>query len=333
MRGAGLAGLGAMEPLSERNALRIARPLLHVSKATLLRYLQDRGAAWREDASNHDVMYLRNRVRHELIPLMEERFNPKIKETLARTAALLREDHVVLHEQAMTDWAHCHFPEHAGALDARLVRALPAARRRRVLLLWLIGAGVDEAHVHADVIERIGTLCRRSRGSAEVPVQETMRAVRQYDRLFLSRGDRTAPPGHQTRYRLKVPGETRLPEAGLRVRTRWGVGFERGVDERCGRLPAEGYLSGSAVGRAAFYVRFWREGDRFAPMGMQGEKKVQDIFVNEKVPREQRMRIPLVECRRQIVWMPGYRVARGWAVPGKTDRSLHIIIEPLAEAE
>ena len=330
MRGAGLAGLGAMKAITEQEDLCVARPLLHVSKASLIRWLRNRNASWRDDASNKDAAYVRNRVRHELIPLMRERFNPKIVETLARTAEQIREDYGMLHAMALADWADSRVPGREEELDARRVRALPLARRRRVVLLWLIGAGVDEAHLHAETIERVCRMCLSSKGSAEAPVQEPLRVVRHYDRLAVSRTPARPENGHPLRFKLVVQGVTRLPEVGLRVRTAWTTGYKRPVGERCGQLPAEGYLSKAALGRASLYLRFRAEGDRFAPLGMKGEKKIQDIFVDGKVPRAQRDRVPLLECRKRIVWVPGYRVAGDWAVGNDAERSLHVTMERLA---
>lgn len=333
MRGAGMAGLGAMEPATERDGLRMVRPLLDVRKDSLIRYLRDRNAAWREDVSNDDVVYLRNRVRHELLPMMRDRFNPRLVETLAQTARLIREDHEVLHALAQTDWADCRVPGKSGALDVARLRALPPARRRRVVLQWLIAAGVDETHVHYETVERVCALCRSSKGTAEASVQEPLRVVREYDQLSLSRATRRPRREPPVRHKLTVPGVTRIPGAGLKVTTRWTNGFKRPAGEKCGRLPAEVYLSGAAVGKAGVYLRYWSEGDRFAPAGMKGGKKVQDIFVDEKVPREQRGRVPLLECRKHIVWIAGYRVARAWSVPSESARSLFVRVERVGASQ
>ncbi len=331
LRGAGTAGLGGMEPVTERNGLRVARPLLRVPKTTLIRWLEKRDIAWREDVTNRDAVYLRNRVRHELIPLLRDRFNPNLPETLARTAELLRDDDAVLCALAETDRTACARSEHREELDARRLAALPPARRRRVVLQWLIEAGVDETHLRADTVERVCALCRTCRGSAEASVQETVRVMRRYDRLMVLHGRARSSTGLPGRIKLAVPGVTSIPEMGLRVTTAWTAGYIKSVGERCGQLPVDGYVSAAALVRAALYLRFWRAGDRFSPLGMTGEKKVQDIFVDEKVPREHRARIPLLECRKRLVWIPGYRVAKDWAVRGAADRALQVRIEAIPE--
>lgn len=328
LRGSGMAGLGAMAPVARVGGLLLWRPLLDVSKGALIGYLRKRGVTWREDASNDDATYLRNRVRHELMPLLRDRFNPNIATTLARTADLLHEDDAVLNELAREDVQGCT-AEDGRTLEVKRLQQLSRARLRRVLLNWLLDAGVEAAPPDFDVIERLCALCRSVKGTAEVPVQGAVRAVRTYGRLALSGRLKAGWSGGPSRHKVKVPGRTIIREQGVRVFTRWTHGYERPEREHCGRLPAETWLSAKAMGRAALYIRSRKDGDRFAPLGMRGAKKVQDIFVDEKVPREERDAVPLVVCRNQIVWIPGFRVARDWAVAKDSSPSLHIRIEPL----
>ena len=327
LRGAGTAGLGAMDPWVERLGVPLVRPLLDLSKADLIAYLQGRGVAWHEDTTNTDAAYLRNRVRHELMPLLRERFNPNITDTLARTAELVREDQAVLRQIADDDLRNCS--DEKGDLDVSRLQALPVARRRRVILLWLIGHEVQAVDLDYDVIRRVEQLCATVRGTMETPVGGDRRVVRAYDRLTLDHGGRARKGGRAERYKLNVPGQTTVSSLGVRVVAAWGTGRSQPGDEQCGHLPAEAWISASAVGRAGLYLRSRVEGDRFAPLGLKGEKKIQDIFVDEKVPREQRDRVPLLECRGKLVWVPGYRVARGWGVGKASERSLHIRMERL----
>jgi tRNA(Ile)-lysidine synthase len=117
-----------------------------------------------------------------------------------------------------------------------------------------------------------------------------------------------------------------LRELGLWVTVRREPGIKRPRDRRVGSFPAECSLSARAVGRRHLLVRCWRPGDRIKPLGMQGSRKLQDIFVDAKLPADDRARIPLFECGGEIVWVPGYRVARGWEVPDERAAALQIRI-------
>lgn len=332
LRGAGLAGLGAMAPVAERDGMRIVRPLLAVSKLELISHLRKRGVAWREDASNEDTTLLRNRVRHELMPLIRDRFNPKADDVLARTAELLREDHAALNALAVDDVREARVGG-GQALAVSRLRALDAARRRRAVLRWLIDAGVEESRLTADLVERVCALSASEQGTSETPVHGALRVVRTYGRLTLSGVSGAAGRSGSGRYKLNVPGRTVIRELGIRVDTEWTQGYAQTDPGRCGRMPADAWLAAERVGRAGLYVRTRAAGDRFAPSGRGGSRKLQDVFVDLKLARERRDLFPLLECRREIVWVPGYRVARGWTVPSASARSLHIRMASLLKPE
>ena len=126
---------------------------------------------------------------------------------------------------------------------------------------------------------------------------------------------------------VKIPGETVLPESGLRIVTSLSPGLVKEKSVRPAILPAKASIRHSVVGRRKVYVRSWRKGDRMKPLGLNGSKKLQDIFVDEKVPVEQRGGAPLFECGGEIIWLPGYRVAQGWEVKDPSATALHISVE------
>ena len=92
-------------------------------------------------------------------------------------------------------------------------------------------------------------------------------------------------------------------------------------------MPAEASFSAEKVGDSAIEVRAWRPGDRIEPLGMEGSRKLQDIFTDQKIPAAERGNLPVVTCRGEIIWLPGYRVARGWTVPGEKGRAVHVKVE------
>jgi tRNA(Ile)-lysidine synthase len=148
LRGAGASGLAGMRPRSGD----LLRPLLGVSRAKVLEHLGERGLAWREDPSNADLQHLRNRVRHELLPYLEQRFNPRVREALARTAALLADEAGHMATQAEALLARIAAGDGATlSLDRLALGAAPAAVARAALRLALQQAGgldaVDQGHV------------------------------------------------------------------------------------------------------------------------------------------------------------------------------------------
>ena len=302
-RGAGPEGLSGIAPFTDRpDRPALIRPLLSVSRNEVEAFLRKRGQTWREDVSNQDRSHLRNRVRYGLLPMLESELNPAIRETLARTAEIMREENAWMDAEARR---LC--PE--AELDVDRLTDLPAALRRRVLRIWLGAHGVPTDCIDFSAVNRIERVVAQARGTRSIELPGGSIIRRRYRMLNVERRTKPAP----FRLALKVPGETLLPDLGLRVRAEIVPGIVR-VKSRCGDLPAGCSLSRKAIGRRKLYVRSWRPGDRMNPLGMTGSRKLQDIFTDAKVPADRRPTLPVFECGGEIVWIPGYRIARGWAV-------------------
>ena len=318
IRGAGPGGLAGIRPCAGR----IVRPLLGVTRRELREHLAARGLAYREDDSNRDLRVIRNRVRHRLLPLLEREFSPSVVAALAREAAIARAD---------ADWIDgvanqrassvVTYQEGALAVDVAAIRAQPLAVARRIARAALERVS-GRGRVGFDHVERLLDLATGpasepdgAPGGADFPGS---RAERRGAHLVL----RSAASGRPSRpaagdgfeYRLDVPGEVAVPEAGLAI-----------AAEPAATTPAPLRARGSLVAVAAaglsppLTVRSWRAGDAFRPLGLGGRKKLQDFFVDRKVARGRRGTIPLVADRRRgIVWVVGHAPAEDFRVTGGT---------------
>jgi len=326
-RGAGGRGLGAMRYAVLLDGLRIVRPLLDVCRKEVLRFLHTHGLTWREDASNRDPAFLRNRVRHELLPLLARRLNPDIATALRRAAELARADELWLEECTHALLRKAARPAAKPRLDVDTLASAPLAARRRVIRLWLAQNGVPLDQIDFVACARAEQLVHGDGTSRIAPLPGGWRVRREYDELLLSHRapEETAPPPF--RLRVAVPGDTVCSEQGLRVTTEIAPGIVRGGTARPGKMPARASLSLATLGRRALFIRAWRAGDRIAPLGLRGSKKLQDVFVDAKLPRTQRLRVPLFEAARQIVWVPGYRIAQGWEVRDADKPALQVRIQ------
>jgi len=303
LRGAGPQGLGGMAYRSERDGLTVIRPMLDVTHAEAVQFLKRHRLRWREDASNRDTDFLRNRVRHELLPLLEKKFNPQIRKALIRMSSILREEN---------EWMDAVIKskiKFGESLNAGVLRKHPLAVRRRLIVQWLLLNEVDAEAVDFDVVERVLRLAGKSTGTSTVPISRKYGVVRRYEVLSVERVER---PAKAFSVRLKVPGTTALAVA------EYTKGFKR--------TASEAFLSRAAVGKSPLVLRSWRAGDRIRPLGMEGTKKVQDVFGDLKVPRDKRARVPVLVCRGDVVWVPGYRIARGWQVVGPGSPSIRIVL-------
>lgn len=323
LRGAGTQGLAGLAPAGRgTGGLRMIRPLAEVTREEIESFLRAHGIAWREDRSNRDPLILRNRVRHDLLPYLEEHYQPGLRAVLRRTAAVLREENAWLEQQAARVWARCRAGD--ADLDVRRLAAAPLALRRRVWLLWLRAKGMPPGDGDFRGIARLEALLESSRGSARITLAHGWTVERRYGRLCAR--------GPAQRVAVAGPVEWPVPGVvvwgGLRCSAGWSRGYVRPRDSRVGRWPEEASLDRARLAGAPLVVRAAQRGDWIRPWGLAGRVKLQDVFVNAKVPRQERARVPVVTCREEIVWVPGYRVAQDWAVPGPSAPSVRLRMEP-----
>ena len=318
-RGTGMRGLGGIAPVSCFEGVCVVRPLLGITRERIESYLGQHHQAWREDHTNRDTRFLRNRVRHEILPLLKRRLNPRVRESLVRTAEIIRTENEVIELLVHRWWAR-----HGKGqwLACRPFQRLPLALRRRVLHRWLLEAGVPAEVVDFELIERLVALADGRAGSVGLDLPDHRCVVREYDTLRITR-DATQHTGHYSKP-VKIPGVTRVPRAGLRVEVLIQPGLLKPRPAGPGCLPAVASLG--RVVRRGLVIRSWRAGDRIHPLGFKGSKKIQDILTDAKVPRAERAGIPVVTYGDEIVWLPGYRVAQGWEITDACAPALYISI-------
>lgn len=327
VRGAGPAGLAGIPYAVTRRGLRVVRPLLDAGRPEVLAYLRARRLAWREDETNLDRSIPRNRVRHDLLPLLEREFNPRVREALGRASRLIGDDNAFLDRVAEGLRRAFGKGYGADALDLEQARACVPALRRRVLRLWLRGAGVPEEALSFETIERVSAYVEQAARRGALVLEAGWRVVADRHVVRIAAPVRLAPP--VVPVRLKVPGVTRLPALGVRITARLAPGVVRERGGRPGEWPARASLDASVWKRRALYVRPVRAGDRLQPYGMAGTRKVHDILIDAKVPRDARPRIPVIECGGELVWLPGYRIARTWAVGKPGSMALQLTVRAL----
>jgi len=375
MRGCGLQGLAGIAPRSQIGKITVIRPLLGTERRTIERCLRARKIAWREDASNADPGFLRNRVRHELLPLLGKKYNRRIKETLNRMSAVLREENDFIEsiaEKAYTDAASDPLRDNAvaGVGDPGPASAKPAAAcppvperpwptravgsgrrpgssarvaqpsgpnlnwknlakyhiavRRRVLRHWLLANNVKSATVDFQLINRVDNLIMWPGQSGVISLAGGLMVKKSCLCLIIECQLKKIIGNY--RIKINIPGRTILPGAGIKVAADIGPGIWREMIKP-GQFPARASLSLKAWRRRSIWARTWRSGDRMRPYRLDGSKKVQDIFSDAKFPAAMRRRWPIFECGREIVWIPGYRIAEGWQVSDSADNVLHLTVE------
>lgn len=320
LRGTGPRGLAGIPPIRHR----ILRPLLSVSRAEVEAYAAARRLAFRTDRSNASDVYLRNRVRHHLLPLLARGYNPRIVESLAALASLMREDESALTEEAASLFV-AGAREAGGAvyLATEALRGVPPAIARRVFQAAFQRVRPEGARGrHALTRRHLEALSRLLSRDAAVGLPGGSEARREGTEIRIGPAAATRPgtprpappPGAEPSGEIPVrPGVwTPWPPLQCRLRVRpleGGAPLTRGA-------PWREVLSPRLL-EAPLRLRGWRPGDRFRPLGMRGEKKLQDFFVDAKVPREERGRIPLLLAGGRIAWVVGQRIAEEFRFRGR----------------
>jgi tRNA(Ile)-lysidine synthase len=283
----GRRALLGMEPRRGR----LVRPLLGVSRADTVSWCQARGLEWREDASNDDPRFARARVRNEVLPVLLS-INPAAEANIARTAEELRDEAAVL--------------DHAAA-------AAEGSPGAAIALFELRKAGVGIARlVLRRAAERAGVTL--TRGDADTILAVDEHGTRAFD---VGDGGRALVEYGTVRFtRLGTPVSAEPVLLGVPGSVDWG---DWTVSARVGG-PGEEFVSGAALGEVVT-VRGWRDGDRMRPLGVGGSKTLADLFVDNKVPREMRRTLPVVETAEgEIAWVAGVVVAEGFrAAPDEQD--------------
>lgn len=336
LRGAGPRGLGGIHPKVPLPAAapearsvvdvpaqalqarrQVIRPLLDIGREELREYLAALGQSYCEDESNAHLDIPRNRVRHELLPLLRERYSPAIADVLAREAAIARADEDRLQREAIDLARSIVLTDRATEggeieLDVAALAVLHPALATRVARLALQALTPDR-FVGFDHVEGLLELARSGgsrHASLSLPGQH---AERRGARIVVSRVP-FKPFSNSFRVPLSIPGEVVLADQGWAISATPAVGSDPIVKSAVGSDPR--MLTACAQGVSRLTVRSRQPGDWFRPLGMGGRrKKLQDVLVDRKVARDRRDSIPVVvDETDRIVWVVGEAVAEDFRV-------------------
>ena len=309
VRGSGGRGLGAMRPRQGE----IVRPLLCLTRIEIETYCHERQLNPRIDNSNTDVEFRRNRVRHELTPLLRQRFNPGLTDTLCRTAEILAEEQDFLRgyvEKRLPEMAVR--TENGFRLKAAAFSHLHVAVQRVLVLNLLEKLRGETRGITFSHVEQIRELFVQDRGSQWLDLPGEWQARKCYQDLFLEHTRIPSAPntdrclaGIGQKLSLTCPGETVLPEFGVTL----------SCTRHSGVLPP---LEDLGVTKAIFdcadlqmplFVRKRQPGDTFQSLGAAGARKLKKVLIDLKIPVEMRDRVPLVCDDAGILWVDGFRRA------------------------
>lgn len=277
-RGTGLSGLEGIH--SKRDIF--IRPISEIYKSDILNYLDNNNISYCIDHTNFENEFTRNSIRLDLIPFIEKRYNPKFKNKIFSLIEEIREANHFIEEQIgeYSKKEHIFIDE---------IKKFPQSLRGKILSEYLYKFGIE---VNRKKIELIESILDKG-GSQKIDLNENFILKKEYNILSVERKKikRKVLEARE----LTIPGHIEFGEY---------------------TITAE-YLTRYEKNRNCFYtnlnegdtllIRSRQEGDKIIPTGMKGAKKIKDIFINEKIGKEERDSIPLVTYKGDIVWIAGVR--------------------------
>jgi tRNA(Ile)-lysidine synthase len=302
LRGAGTEGLAGMKwhsPSPVDSKIELVRPLLNVTKGELAAFAREHKIPFRHDATNFTLDAPRNRIRNELLPLLCKKYQPNLAKVILRTMEIIGGE-----------------SEYVGGSAGQWIRGgrdfnkLPPAIQRRALHLQLAGLGV-------------------------VADFELVESLRKTANCFVSVGlNISAARDESGKVSLRREGDLKFNEAKQAVklgragevlfggrRFQWKI-ESRKVSTLPPRMSGREFFDADKVGEEII-LRHWQPGDRFQPAGMRSAVKLQDLFINAKVPRDRRMELIVAESiEGRIFWVEGLRIGEDFKVTPKTTRRL-----------
>jgi tRNA(Ile)-lysidine synthase len=293
--GAGLEGLRGIVPKNDP----LIRPLLFLRRKEIEAYCRENFLEPRRDPSNQKDIYLRNKIRHQIIPWLEEKSNPNLVETLNRTASILQADEDFLQKETIKlAKEFIQLKEKKVSLFLKRWDLLHIGMQRRLIrcAYGKLGKTQGLAFFHVEEVRSFmknGQVGKVLQLPGKINVEKSYEEILFYDRNSVSLN----PEGITERF-LKVPGETFIPETGQKIIAEIIEGVPGQSEKGKVYLPWEESLS-------KFYVRSRKAGDRFSPFGLQGTKKLKDFFREKKIPHQKRNCLVLVVEGEEIVWIPG----------------------------
>jgi tRNA(Ile)-lysidine synthase len=317
LRGTGLRGLAGIPEARGH----VVRPILSCTRSEIEGFLDGQNLIYRTDSSNNETKYLRNKIRHEVIPFLKT-FNPDISGNLLGLAEIAREEEQWMSEKTRELYSQLVTPENGDlCFEITEFENQPLAMKRRLIRESFYRLNGSLREITALHVQQVLNLFSRARVGCWLKLPCNIQVVCGYDTVCFSLFDDSASTEIDKKTtKLKIPGLTSLPQIGIQFQARLvAPPMPNTVDHK------QAYLDFEKTGED-IQIRFFQPGDSFVPLGMTGHKKVKSYFIDQKVPREERSLIPiLTNSRDDIIWVYGERISDSFQVAENTKKVLFIV--------
>jgi len=319
IRGTTLTGITGINSCSNFKELKLIRPMLECSRTEIEQYAKENNINWREDSSNSKDDYLRNKIRHNIVPFITNEINPAFLKNITKMTRQFKIDDDFIERQADEIKQNAL---HDGCLDFSVIADADIALQNRVIRGWL-GMHITPAQIDNQTINKVHKLHKSDKATCHLEIQNNYIIKKSYD-IFSIKVKEDKKNAHVS-FELGKDNKIILGSECLRIiiSKKQEIVFDN--TDAIGKLPAKASLN--IPQESKIVIRNLKPGDRMEPLGLSGSKKLKDIFINAKVPLEKRHHIPIIEVNGIIAWIPGYRISKHFKIKNTTTECTHISIE------
>lgn len=334
IRGSGAVGLGGIpikRPLTPDSPIQIVRPLLFTWRKEIIQYLQDKQSGYRTDASNLETTYLRNKIRLNLIPLLEEQYNPNIKKTLNQLCRIFSENNEYLSSEAKKALKSATIKSDGerSVIDARFLEKQPKIIQHRVIQEVLNTLRVPLKEItyehYTTILEGITKAGRMRR----FQLPGALCVWYEHHRLHFSK---EAPPKQDiplaTEIPVRIPGTTPVVPLGQLSAEILDIHDISSATYKKAKTKYEEIFDLESITHP-LSIRRRKHGDVISPLGVSGHKKLKELFIDKKIPVEERNAVPIVAMNGRPVWIIGVCIDNGVKVTADTKKILKLTFVPL----
>ncbi len=319
IRGTSAAGLAGIPPVRDDI---FVRPLISITRAEIESYLNEQRISYIPDSSVSEQHYFRNKIRHQLMPLLQQEYNPNIVQTLNRLGELLQQDNEILDAHVQEGVADS-FPAGQGnelILPLKLIQKYPEALQGRIIKAVITRIKNSSQGIYFRHIEAVRQLLSSTGPSKKIQLPAGWSVVREYDTLIF-----TQKKIQKSSFCYTFDC---LPERISIQELQKTIAFK--IEEI--QYPADNFFTPEKnidyldYDRVKFplTVRNYQPGDRFYPQGLGGSKKLKDFFIDNKISPRERYNIPLVLFQNEIAWVGGLRIDDRFRIKPGTRKALKI---------
>ena len=314
MRGTGIDGLRGMEFETRE----IIRPLLDIERKDIEEYCKELNVSPRIDPTNAMPIYGRNKVRIELIPYIEKTFNSAIINTLSRTSEIMKidSDFLMIYSEEKFIESLNKSDEISVTLDIRKINDFHESIKTRVIRRAIEELNSNLKGIEKKHIEDILKLIKTDKTGKSIDISNNIRVKTSYDNLIIEKNEQIEKLSFN--YNIDIGCVKTIDELNSEIKSSVCSLKDANVDLNNNLVKCFDYDNI----KSSIHIRNRRNGDKFIPSGMTGNKKLKDFFIDEKIPKEVRNKIPLVLDGENIMWVVGYRTSEKYKVSSSTKNVL-----------